>query len=52
MEFYLDEAFGNVYGAPVSRPGILFATNGRATRRLKKACERPPHAQWARPAGQ
>ena len=34
----------------------MIPTNGRADafylpRQLKKACERPPHAQWARPAG-
>jgi hypothetical protein len=23
-----------------------------STRQIKEACERPPHAQWARPAGQ
>src|SRR5450631_1556955 len=35
----------------VGRQGILFPTNGRATRSSKKACERPRPAQGARPAG-
>jgi hypothetical protein len=35
----------------------MIPANGRADavflpRQVKKACERPPHAQWARPAGQ
>jgi len=42
-------------GPPVGRQ-MMIPTNGRADafylpRQLKKACERPPHAQWARPAG-
>ena len=38
-------------GPSVGRHKILFATSGSATRSFRKACERPPHAQWARPAG-
>ena len=33
-------------------PHNRIATNGSTTRSFEKACERPPHAQWARPAGQ
>jgi hypothetical protein len=43
------EAFG--WALPLVANGIWLPTNGRATRSRNKACERPPHAQWARPSG-
>ncbi len=44
------EAFG--WALPLVANEIWLPTNGRPTRSSNKACERPLHAQWARPAGQ
>ena len=38
------EAFG--WALPLVAIENLVPTNGRTTRSSKKACERPPHAQW------
>ena len=46
MILLLPPLVGIIIFRPTGGPMLLISP-----RQVKKACERPPHAQWARPAG-